>query len=125
MVEPKSKVYHFGGGTLDSHSPFKTYLNFRNNLFMIFKNLTFSSLIIVIPCRLILDGVAALVFLLKPNGIKHFISIIRAHVSFYIHLPNLTRKRKKITQKNRLIGKLRKSILFLHRIKGVNKFSDL
>ena len=38
-VEPKSIVYHVGGGTLQSGNTFKTYLNFRNNLFMLYKNL--------------------------------------------------------------------------------------
>lgn len=58
MVEPKSVVYHVGGGTLNAGSPFKTHLNFRNNLFMLFKNLPTSSLFTIIPMRLVLDGVA-------------------------------------------------------------------
>ena len=39
MCDPKSSVYHVGGGTLNSESPFKTYLNYRNNLLMLYKNL--------------------------------------------------------------------------------------
>jgi len=62
MVQPKSIVFHVGGGTLNSGSPFKTHLNFRNNLFMLFKNLPASSLFTTIPIRLVLDGVAALTF---------------------------------------------------------------
>ena len=58
MVQPKSVVYHVGGGTLNAGSPFKTHLNFRNNLFMLFKNLPISSLFTTIPMRLVLDGVA-------------------------------------------------------------------
>ena len=48
FVEPKSLVYHVGGGTLNVGSPFKTHLNFRNNLYMLFKNLPLSSLFIML-----------------------------------------------------------------------------
>ena len=67
MVEPKSVVYHVGGGTLDAGSPLKTYLNFRNNLQMLFKNLPINSLLRIIPIRLILDGIAALTYLKKKK----------------------------------------------------------
>ena len=63
FVEPKSEVYHVGGGTLNVGSPFKTHLNFRNNLYMLFKNLPLSSLFTIIPIRLILDGIHLLLFL--------------------------------------------------------------
>ena len=62
MVNPESTVYHVGGGTLDSSSPFKTYLNFRNNLFMLYKNLTVFKLLITLFLRLPLDGIAAITF---------------------------------------------------------------
>ena len=125
MVEPKSVIYHVGGGTLNAGSPFKTYLNFRNNLFMLFKNSPTSSLFITIPIRLVLDGVAALTFLNKPKGLEHVLAIAKAHFIFYFEIPKLIAKREKINQKNNLIGKMNWSILAKNKLKGVNKFSDL
>jgi len=125
MVNPKSAVYHVGGGTLKVGSPFKTYLNFRNNLYMLFKNLTISSLFIVIPIRLILDGIAAISFLAKKKGIRHLFAVMKAHFSFYLKIPNLILKRRKISQKSSLIGKMNYSILVKNKLKGIKKFSDL
>ena len=125
MVQPKSVVYHVGGGTLNAGSPFKTHLNFRNNLFMLFKNLPTSSLFITIPTRLVLDGVAALTFLNKENGLQHVIAIAKAHFIFYFEIPKLIAKRQKIKQKNNLIGKVDWSILLQNKIKGIKRFSEL
>ena len=125
MVEPKSVVYHVGGGTLNAGSSFKTYLNFRNNLQMLFKNLTIDSVLTTIPLRLILDGVAAFTYLKKEKGLQHFLAIIRAHLSFYLKIPKLIVKRRKITQRNILSGKMSYSIIFKNKIKGINRFSDL
>ena len=125
MVEPKSKVYHVGGGTLNTNSSFKTYLNFRNNLFMLFKNLTANSLIIILTVRLILDGIAAFNFLKQKNGFKHFFAIGRAHFSFYLNIPKLILKRRKINQNNKLTGIMNYSIVLKNKVKGVKKFADL
>jgi GT2 family glycosyltransferase len=125
MVEPKSVVYHVGGGTLNAGSPFKTHLNFRNNLFMLFKNLPTSSLFITIPIRLVLDGVAALTFLNKPKGLEHVLAIAKAHFMFYFEIPKLIAKRQKINQKNNLIGKVDWSILLKNKVKGIKRFSNL
>jgi len=125
MVEPKSVVYHVGGGTLDAGSPFKTHLNFRNNLSMLFKNLPLSYLFFIIPIRLVLDGVAALTFLNKPKGIGHLFAVMKAHFAFYFAIPKLITKRQKINQKNKVVGKMKKSILIKNKLKGIKKFSDL
>ena len=125
MVEPKSVVYHVGGGTLNAGSPFKTHLNFRNNLFMLFKNLPTSSLFTTIPMRLVLDGVAALTFLNKEKGFEHVLAIANAHFSFYFAIPNLIAKRKKNTQKNSLVGKMNWSILVKNKMNGIKLFSEL
>lgn len=61
---PKSKVYHLGGGALNYESPRKTYLNFRNNLLMLYKNLPARYLLWVLLVRFFLDYVAALQLLL-------------------------------------------------------------
>ncbi len=67
---PQSAVYHLGGGALHYESPRKTYLNFRNNLLMLYKNLPVSRLCWVMPLRCLLDYVAALQLLLtgKPRN---------------------------------------------------------
>ncbi len=82
MVRPKSIVYHVGGGTLDSTSPFKTYLNFRNSLITIYKNERSSKLMWLIPLRLILDGIAGFRFLLQGK-FSHIKSIVKAHWHFF------------------------------------------
>ena len=125
MVQPKSVVFHVGGGTLNSGSPFKTHLNFRNNLFMLFKNLPTSALFTIIPIRLVLDGVAALTFLSKKNGLQHVLAIAKAHFIFYFEIPKLIAKREKINQKNNLIGKMNWSILAKNKMNGIKRFSEL
>ena len=125
MVEPKSVVYHVGGGTLNVGSPFKTHLNFRNNLYMMFKNLPLSSLFVIIPIRLVLDGIAAITFLGNKKGISHLFAVIKAHFSFYFEIPKLIAKRRKIKQKCSLTGKTNYSILVKNKLKGIKNFSDL
>lgn len=77
-----STVYHVGGGTLNKQSAQKTYLNIRNNLSMLLKNLPVSVLLWLIPLRLILDGIAGLYFGWK-NGLPHLWAVVKAHFSFY------------------------------------------
>ena len=125
MVQPKSVIFHVGGGTLNSGSPFKTHLNFRNNLFMLFKNLPSSYLFTTIPTRLVLDGVAALTFLNKEKGLEHVLAIAKAHFSFYFAIPNLIAKRKKNSQKNNLVGRMNWSILVKNKMNGIKLFSEL
>ena len=125
MVNPNSAVFHVGAGTLNTSSPLKTYLNFRNNLFMLYKNLSVLKLIITILFRLPLDGIAALSFAKKENGLGHVFSILRAHLVFYVSIPLLSLKRKKIDQKKNLTGQKRFSILFKYYFLGIKKFSDL
>ncbi len=125
MVEPSSVIYHVGGGTLDAGSPFKTHLNFRNNLKMLFKNLPLPSLFVVIPIRLLLDAVAAITFLKQKNGFSHFFAIVKAHFAFYFAIQKLISKRQKISQKNNLVGKMNYSILVKNELKGIKNFSNL
>ena len=125
MVEPKAIVYHVGGGTLNANSSFKTHLNFRNNLCMLFKNLPLHSLFFVILIRLFLDGLAAFVFLKKSREIQHFLAIGTAHFSFYLSIPKLMIKRKKIKHKTNLEGKMNFSILIRNKLNRINRFSEL
>jgi GT2 family glycosyltransferase len=87
-----SKVYHLGGGTLNYMSPRKTFLNFRNSLFMITKNHD-GWLFPKIFLRLILDGLATIQFLLSGH-FTHIWSLLKAHGSYYIHLNEMLKKRR-------------------------------
>ncbi len=89
---PQSEVYHLGGASLHSQNPFKTYLNFRNNLMMLLKNLPVSMIFPVIFTRLLLDGLAGLFFLGQGKP-RHLLAVIRAHFGFYGQIPALLRKR--------------------------------
>ena len=92
---------------------------------MLFKNSPLPSLFIVIPMRLLLDGVAALTFLKQENGFSHFFSIVKAHFAFYFTIPKLIYKRQKINQKNNLLGKMNWSILVKRKLNRIEKFSNL
>ncbi len=94
MVVPQSVVYHVGGGTLDYSSPFKTYLNFRNSLFMIIKNHD-GWLFPQLFRRLILDGIAGVRFLVLGE-MKQLGSILKAHRDVYMKFGKTLKKRKLI-----------------------------
>ncbi len=81
FVVPSSVVYHVGGGTLPAGNERKVFLNFRNNLVMLVKNLPASEKIVKIPYRIFLDNIAALQALGKKD-IKTFRSIQKAHFAF-------------------------------------------
>ena len=93
MAVPQSVVYHVGGGTLDYLNPRKTYLNFRNSLYTIYKNSSRGKRRWLIPFRLILDGLAAIHFLLEKKY-DHIGAIAKAHCHFYRHLAKLRKKRR-------------------------------
>lgn len=97
MVEPKSEVFHVGGGTLPKNSPRKTYLNFRNNFFLLYKNLPRKNFYKVFLFRLIWDGVAGLKFLLEGHW-KDTFAVIKAHLHFYGALSKNRKKRRAIQQ---------------------------
>lgn len=90
---PGSKVYHVGGGTLQMGSPQKTYLNFRNNLLLLYKNLEPGKVFSTMFTRLILDGIAGIKFLFGGE-FGFFIAVIKAHFSFYGMLKVFRKKRK-------------------------------
>ena len=78
---PQSKVFHVGGGTLNKENSWKTYLNFRNSLLMLYKNLTDRDLRRVLNVRFWLDRLAALVFLLKGES-ENAKAVLRAWRDF-------------------------------------------
>jgi len=78
---PQSRVYHLGGGTLPNNSPHKLYLNYRNNLMMLFKNLPDSIRSSRICQRMLLDDASALVYLLTGK-FSFFKAVCKAHKDF-------------------------------------------
>lgn len=123
MVCPESKVFHVGGGTLPKQSSFKTYLNMRNNISMLYKNLPPQRLVPVFVIRFILDGVAAFKFL-ADGGFADFWAVVRAHMSFYRRFNDHRKKRKQInhSQVSRIY---QRNIVVDHFIRGKKKFSEL
>jgi GT2 family glycosyltransferase len=93
---PESAVYHVGGATLNEGNPRKTFLNFRNSLLMLTKNLPKEKLVPIIFMRLMLDGLAGMQFILKGKW-KHCWAIVKAHFHFY-HLINKTLKKRNAPQ---------------------------
>ena len=118
----ESKVYHLGGSTLSNMNPKKTFLNFRNSLYSITKNLPRRKAFPIIFYRLVLDGIAAVRFLfqLKP---KHFLAVFRAHLSFYANFSKMHKKREKAN----FILKyyLTTSIVWAHFVHQINNFNIL
>ena len=91
---PQSTVYHVGGGTLPKSSPFKTELNFRNNLSMLYKNMPRGRRGWVLAMRLWLDRVAAVKFLLEGH-VGEYKAVRKAHRQYRAWKPQLREKRAK------------------------------
>ena len=120
---PQSKVYHIGGGTLPKSSARKTYLNFRNNLSLLYKNLPPGCVFWTIAYRILLDWVAALKFLCN-GSLKDYWAVIRAHVAFYKRMPSLRKIRKELP--NHQVGQVyQRNIVFENFLKGKKTFVEL
>lgn len=94
-----SHIYHMGGATLKNSSPKKTYLNFRNSLWMMLKNLPAGKLFPTLFVRLSLDGFAAYRFIFQGK-FSHFWAIFKAHVYFYLYMFKFLSKRQSKHYKN-------------------------
>lgn len=116
-----SEVYHVGGATLQESNPQKTYLNFRNSLFTIAKNVPKRFVFIVIFFRLIMDAVAGLKFIFELRPV-HTWAIIKAHLSFYWHVRKMLKKRKALSFKQTSYFYCF-SVVWEHFIKGKKTFS--
>jgi GT2 family glycosyltransferase len=121
-VQPASVVYHVGGGTLHRSDPQKTYLNFRNGLDLLVKNLPAGRLFPVLYLRLTQDGIAALRFLSQGHA-GDFWAVLRAHVTFYRRLRSTLAKRG--GHYPQVSGILPASIVWQHFVRGMERFSDL
>lgn len=124
---PSSVVFHVGAATLKKESPRKTYLNFRNNLFMLYKNLPQNSLNRIMIIRLILDYIAAIQFALtgKYANAKE---VVRAHQDFYENR-RMYRAARQENQEKRVQSVPKtiypKSILAAYYLKRITTFSRL
>ena len=123
MYIPDSTVYHVGGGTLPKNSPRKTYLNFRNNIILLYKNLPAYRIPWVFSLRLALDMVAAVRFLFD-SGWGDFAAVFKAYFSFYGSLRK-NRKKRSRTPHRKVSQTYTKSIVFEYYIHRKKQFSDL
>lgn len=121
----ESVVYHVGGGTLTYGNPRKTYLNFRNSLLVLIKNLPLAELTWKLPVRWIIDYVAIINFFLRG----HFadgLMIFKAHLYVAANFISTFKKRTKSKKgPSNLVGRYPKLLLINYHIAGVRKFSDL
>lgn len=97
MMNPRSVVYHIGGGTLPKQNPFKTYLNYRNDLFLLLKNLPHRRLFITFFVRFFMDILAAFVFLMQGHG-KDSFAVLKAMNAFRKGYKSMKKKRGNISE---------------------------
>ena len=123
MYCPNSLIYHVGGGTLPKNNPRKTFLNFRNNFILLYKNLPSEKIFPVLFTRLFLDGIAGIKFLFEGH-VKDFFAVIHAHFAFYFFIRKLIKKRKAIKHSD-VSCIYQKSIVAEHYIRKKKTFSQL
>ena len=125
---PESKVYHVGGGTLPKGNPMKTYLNFRNNLTMLYKCLPEAELRGVMRWRWFLDYLAAWEMLILKRNLGDFKAIYRARKAFKQWRKDFEGDRREI-QASRQLKKIperkRFALLWQYYVKGRKTFSSL
>lgn len=119
---PHSKIYHVGGGTLKKESPHKTFLNFRNNLYMLINNLPVEKLIFILLLRFLLDGVAAFKFLAEGNW-GNSVSVLKAYMEVMINVLRHGLKKETSTMRSDLI--YQNSIVVEYFLRKKQRFSDL
>lgn len=124
---PKSKVYHYGGATLEYDNPKKLYLNFRNSLWTLYKNHSGKYLRVTMLSRMLIDTVAIAKYLVSFE-FKNANAIIKAHFAYYASKKELKVKREQLlnnaTHQNHpeiLMG----SIIFHFFIKSQKTFNEL
>ena len=128
-VEPRSRVWHLGGGTLSSNSPEKLFLNHRNNLMMLFRCASPLQRFVVALVRPVTDSLAALAYLLKNNvaGAKAVVKAWNEFLDMHLYL---FRQRQAIRstinkRKNRANKNIYKGIIVLRYALGLRKFHKM
>ncbi|WP_024989386.1 glycosyltransferase family 2 protein [Segatella albensis] len=125
---PESKAYHVGGGTLPKANPMKTYLNFRNNLTMLYKNLPDRELKHVMRVRYFLDYIAAFETLILNGNLGNFKAIFKARKAFRKWKEEFRKDRLRIQSHRMDKGidcRKRYSILWQYYAKGHKKYNQL
>lgn len=117
-----SEIYHLGGASMDNMNPKKTFLNFRNSLFSILKNLPVNKAFPILFLRLILDGIAGIRFVFQGKS-QHCWAIVRAHLSFYKNFTAMFRKREKVNFIKNYYAV--KSIVWSYFVNHIKKFNIL
>ena len=127
VCTPRSVVYHVGAATLSTENPRKTFLNFRNSLLMLLKNLPDNDLKHVMRVRFWLDYIAATKFFLSGHP-KNAKAVYNARKEFYRLKPSYTAIRQENLKRTTLLptpGLMRKSLILLFYLKGKRTFSDI
>ncbi len=124
-VQPASVVYHVGGGTLPKSDNLKVFLNFRNNLIMLFKNLSFTEALWRLPVRLLLDAVAAWKELFNGNA-GYLFAVTKAHFQF-VRWCLFHKKRSvfPVSKEGELHGLYKGSVVWQHFVKKKKLFSEI
>ncbi|MCF6360125.1 MAG: glycosyltransferase family 2 protein [Cyclobacteriaceae bacterium] len=118
----ESEVYHVGGGTLAYESPFKTYLNFRNGLYLLIKNMPKQNFKRKLITRVLLDWLSAFYFLLQGKG-KQFIAVFKAHIKVLKSWRYVYAKRTMSASDKRVLE--RYSVVWQYFIKGKKTYAEL
>lgn len=124
---PASEVYHVGGATLKKENPHKTFLNFRNNLLMLYKNLPSRELKRVMCVRKVLDDLAACFFILKGD-IANCRAVLRARKEYVRMRPLFEADRQENLRKSvcdEIAGRYKFSILWQAKVRGRNVYEEL
>ena len=122
---PKSTVYHVGGGTLPKGNADKVFLNFRNNLVMLAKNLPLSQSWWKIPFRFLLDTISAFKSLFEGQR-TYFVAVFRSHIAFLGWLFSKRDKRFLPRNKNSsLQGWFKGSVVWLHFVRRKTRFTEI
>lgn len=125
FVQPASKVYHVGGGTLPKGNSRKSFLNFRNNLIMLWRNHGWLKRAIILPVRMALDAITAWRGILGGDR-AIFLSILKAHFSFYYWLIFLKDNQQYINKKDVCLeGYFYGSVVWQYFIRKRRKFSEI
>ncbi|MBR5849476.1 MAG: glycosyltransferase family 2 protein [Alistipes sp.] len=123
-IVPESVVYHYGGGTLQTDSPRKIFLNHRNNLAMLLKCASTGQLIVALLLRPSLDQLAALTYLLQGH-VANFWAVYRAWASFLGRLGSLCRKRRAVQRLGDASQHIYRGSLLWRYLWGCRTFSQL
>ncbi|MGB0850330.1 MAG: glycosyltransferase family 2 protein, partial [Bacteroidia bacterium] len=125
FVQPRSEVFHVGGGTLAEGSDRKYFLNFRNNLILLTKNLSSPFWLLTVLWRMVLDGVSAMKFLFEGKS-SLFVTVIKAHFAYCGSLGKTFAKRRELKKLGDVkVDLYANSVVWQYFVKGKKKFTDL